>query len=81
MICNHEGQVLRRFPTMSHELAEQYATKMLQLATQARGSCRDINPKVVNYRDLFLSLAIKALSNTNFNHIYAERIKDNETTN
>ena len=30
---------------MSSELAEQYATKMLQLSNQARGSCRDVNPK------------------------------------
>lgn len=30
---------------MSPELAEQYSVKMLQLANQARGASRDINPK------------------------------------
>jgi len=45
VICNREGQVLRRFPSMSQEVAELYAKSMLQLATQARGVVRDLNPK------------------------------------
>ena len=46
MICNKQGQVLRRYPTMPQEVAEQYAESMINLATQARGVARDLNPKV-----------------------------------
>lgn len=46
VICNKQGQVLRRFPTMSLEDAEKYATTMISLTTQARGVVRDLDPKV-----------------------------------
>ena len=46
VICNKQGQVLRRFPGMSLEDAEQYATTMISLTTQARGVVRDLDPKV-----------------------------------
>eukprot|EP00601_Ochromonadales_sp_CCMP2298_P036263 CAMPEP_0173375258 /NCGR_PEP_ID=MMETSP1144-20121109/29533_1 /TAXON_ID=483371 /ORGANISM="non described non described, Strain CCMP2298" /LENGTH=168 /DNA_ID=CAMNT_0014327683 /DNA_START=101 /DNA_END=605 /DNA_ORIENTATION=+ len=45
VICNKQGQVLRRFPTMSLEDAERYATTMISLTTQARGVVRDLDPK------------------------------------
>jgi len=45
VICNKQGQVLRRFPTMSQEDAEKYARCMLSLATQARGVVRDLDPR------------------------------------
>lgn len=59
VICNKQGQVLRRFPTMSQDVAEQYAQSMINLTTQARGVIRDLNPKVflnilaldLSYRD------------------------------
>lgn len=47
VICNKQGQVLRRFPTMSQENALQYAECMMSLASQARGVVRDLNPKVM----------------------------------
>jgi len=47
VICNKQGQVLRRFPTMSLEDAERYATTMISLTTQARGVVRDLDPKVI----------------------------------
>ena len=37
---------MRRYPSMTSEVAEQYASTMLALATQSRGVIRDINPKV-----------------------------------
>lgn len=46
MICNKQGQVLRRFPTMTQEKAEQYSEAMMNLASQARSVVRDLNPKV-----------------------------------
>jgi len=46
VICNKQGQVLRRFPTMSLEDAERYATTMISLTSQARGVVRDLDPKV-----------------------------------
>lgn len=46
VICNKQGQVLRRFPGMSLEDAEQYATTMISLTSQARGVVRDLDPKV-----------------------------------
>ncbi len=46
VICNRQGQVLRRFPSMSQEQAEHYAQAMISLAGQARGAVRDLNPKV-----------------------------------
>lgn len=45
VICNKQGQVLRRFPTMPQDVAEQFAQCMISLATQARGVVRDLNPK------------------------------------
>jgi len=46
VICNKQGQVLRRFPTMTQEVAEQYSEAMISLAGQARSVVRDLNPKV-----------------------------------
>ena len=46
VICNREGQVLRRFPTMTIDEAEKYAKSMISLTNQARGTVRDLNPKV-----------------------------------
>ena len=45
VICNKQGQVLRRYPTMTQEDAEKYASSIIALATQARGVARDLNPK------------------------------------
>ena len=45
VICNKQGQVLRRFPTMTQEEAEKYAKSMISLVTQARGVVRDLNPR------------------------------------
>ncbi|KAG5187945.1 hypothetical protein JKP88DRAFT_184906 [Tribonema minus] len=45
VICDMQGQVLRRFPTMSQETAEMYAASMMHLAHKARGVVRDLNPK------------------------------------
>ena len=47
VICNKEGQVLRRFPTMTIDEAEKYAKSMISLTNQARGTVRDLNPKVL----------------------------------
>lgn len=46
VICNKQGQVLRRFPNMSVEDAETYAHTMNALTNQARGVVRDLNPHV-----------------------------------
>lgn len=46
VICNKQGQVLRRYPQMSLEDAEKYAHSMISLTNQARGVVRDLNPKV-----------------------------------
>ena len=46
VICNKQGQVLRRYPSMTQEVAEKYAESMMSLASQARGVVRDLNPKV-----------------------------------
>lgn len=46
VICDTQGHVLRRLPSMPSEVAENYARKMLSLVNQARGVCRDVNPKV-----------------------------------
>lgn len=48
VICNKQGQVLRRFPSMSLEDAEKYANSMISLTSQARGVIRDLDPKVGN---------------------------------
>ena len=57
VICNKQGQVLRRFPTMTQEVAEQYSEAMISLAGQARSVVRDLNPKVtLFYSILFYSL-------------------------
>ncbi|CAE7496386.1 DYNLRB1, partial [Symbiodinium microadriaticum] len=45
VICNKQGQVLRRFPTMTQETAEQYSEAMMSLSSQARSVVRDLNPK------------------------------------
>ena len=45
VICNRQGQVLRRFPSMTQEAAEKYAHSMMSLTSQARGVVRDLNPK------------------------------------
>jgi dynein light chain roadblock-type len=45
VICNKQGQVLRRYPDMSQEDAEIYASRMMSLAFQARSVVRDLNPK------------------------------------
>lgn len=45
VICNMEGQVLRRFPTMPQETAEMYAASMKHLTNKARGVVRDLDPK------------------------------------
>mmetsp|Transcript_19256 Transcript_19256/g.25002 ORF Transcript_19256/g.25002 Transcript_19256/m.25002 type:complete len:103 (-) Transcript_19256:35-343(-) len=45
VICNKEGQVLRRLPSMTQGQAEIYASKMSGLAKKARGVVRDLNPK------------------------------------
>ena len=49
VICNKQGQVLRRFPSMSLEDAEKYATYLISLTSQARGVVRDLDPKVTNH--------------------------------
>jgi dynein light chain roadblock-type len=46
VICNKQGQVLRRHPQLSQSEAERYAESMMNLASQARGVVRDLNPKV-----------------------------------
>mmetsp|Transcript_20250 Transcript_20250/g.21995 ORF Transcript_20250/g.21995 Transcript_20250/m.21995 type:complete len:106 (-) Transcript_20250:919-1236(-) len=45
VICNKQGQVLRRYPAMTLEEAEKYAHSMISLTNQARGVVRDLNPK------------------------------------
>ena len=45
VICNKQGQVLRRYPTMTQEDAEMYAESMIKLAYQARSAVRDLDPK------------------------------------
>ena len=52
VICNKQGQVLRRFPSMSLEDAEKYAHSMISLTSQARGVIRDLDPKVGNSRSI-----------------------------
>ena len=57
VICNKQGQVLRRFPTMSQEVAEQYSEAMISLAGQARSVVRDLNPKV-SFREMFFVISL-----------------------
>lgn len=45
VICNKQGQVLRRFPTMPQDVAERFAQSMMALSSQARGVVRDLQPK------------------------------------
>mmetsp|Transcript_3001 Transcript_3001/g.12135 ORF Transcript_3001/g.12135 Transcript_3001/m.12135 type:complete len:103 (-) Transcript_3001:87-395(-) len=45
VICNAEGTVLRRFPTMTPEQAESYLVAMRRLAAKAGGVVRDMNPR------------------------------------
>jgi dynein light chain roadblock-type len=54
VICNKQGQVLRRFPTMTQEVAEQYSEAMISLAGQARSVVRDLNPKVTLFYSILL---------------------------
>mmetsp|Transcript_34926 Transcript_34926/g.109776 ORF Transcript_34926/g.109776 Transcript_34926/m.109776 type:complete len:91 (+) Transcript_34926:195-467(+) len=44
VICNSDGTVLRRFPSMTPEQAQQYAAAMQKLAAKAGGVVRDMNP-------------------------------------
>ncbi len=45
VICNRQGQVLRRRQDMTPEQADQFATSMMALTVQARGVVRDMDPK------------------------------------
>ena len=45
VICNKQGQVLRRYPTMTQEDAEVYAESMIKLAYQSRSAVRDLDPQ------------------------------------
>ena len=45
LIADHEGNVLRRFPSMSLPLAQAYAEAMQQLSAKSRNVVRDLNPK------------------------------------
>ena len=44
VICDHDGTVLRRFPQMSQELAELYASSMRHLSKKSRNVVRDLEP-------------------------------------
>lgn len=44
VICNRMGNVLRRFPAMSQEKAEQFAESLKHLAWKARSTVRDLEP-------------------------------------
>ena len=46
VICNRQGMVLRRFPTMTQETADLYASCIRHLAWKARCVVRDLNPQV-----------------------------------
>ena len=45
VICNRQGQVLRRRQDMTQEEAEKFASSMMALTVQARGVVRDMDPK------------------------------------
>lgn len=45
VICNSEGTVLRRLPSMPQEVAEKYAESMRRLTLKATNIARDLNPK------------------------------------
>jgi dynein light chain roadblock-type len=45
VICNRQGQVLRRRQDMTQDDAEKFATSMMALTMQARGVVRDMDPK------------------------------------
>ena len=45
VICNLEGVVLRRQPSMTKQAAEILAQKMLKLSETAKDVARDLNPK------------------------------------
>jgi hypothetical protein len=47
--------VLRRFPTMSQEKAEQFAMAVRQLTVKARGVVRDLDPPVSAFVRVVLS--------------------------
>lgn len=63
VICNKNGQVLRRFPTMSQEAAEKYAQAMIGLSFQARSVVRDLNPKVASCLLMRQPISIYLLQN------------------
>tara|TARA_B110000305_G_C19303074_1_gene570113 strand:+ start:599 stop:985 length:387 start_codon:yes stop_codon:yes gene_type:complete len=45
VICNRDGTVLRRFPSMPQELAEAYSQSMMELGRKGRNVVRDLDPK------------------------------------
>ncbi|GMH91532.1 hypothetical protein TrVE_jg7275 [Triparma verrucosa] len=45
LIADQDGTVLRRFPSMSQELAEAYAEAMKHLSKKSRNVVRDLDPK------------------------------------
>ncbi|GFH54639.1 hypothetical protein CTEN210_11115 [Chaetoceros tenuissimus] len=45
VILNNEGEILRRMPSMSQEVAEQYANKVKDLVKKAANATRDLNPE------------------------------------
>eukprot|EP00519_Triparma_laevis_P001393 CAMPEP_0182499848 /NCGR_PEP_ID=MMETSP1321-20130603/7987_1 /TAXON_ID=91990 /ORGANISM="Bolidomonas sp., Strain RCC1657" /LENGTH=100 /DNA_ID=CAMNT_0024704097 /DNA_START=21 /DNA_END=323 /DNA_ORIENTATION=+ len=45
LIADQSGTVLRRFPSMSQELAEAYAEAMKHLSKKSRNVVRDLDPK------------------------------------
>ena len=46
VIADKDGTVLRRHPNTSQEKAEAYAEAMGNLTYKARGTVRDLNPRV-----------------------------------
>ncbi len=44
VICNQEGLVLRRAPSMSQEVAVKYAQHLNAVVSKARHVTRDLNP-------------------------------------
>ena len=59
MICSKKGQVLRRFPAMSEEKAEHFATAMRQLSHKAQSVVRDLDPPVSTLHTAHLYFAQK----------------------
>jgi hypothetical protein len=50
IICNGNGEVLRRGPQMDPQKAESYALNCQNLALLARNAVRDLDPKVLIFR-------------------------------